>query len=191
MMQMARDRLRRALEALGAVLADRGIEFHIAIAGGAALLLRGHGSRPTQDVDVVSVAAGRSPLLRRHILPEELRNAAQDVADVMDLDPGWLNAGALGVILHHLPDGFEERLVSETFGNLRVSVLSREDLVRLKLLAAADEGPGSVHLGDLAEMSLNRRELIDAASWVRSRYPAGPLPELDQVVEVLERRLDD
>lgn len=100
----------------------------------------------------MSVAAGRRPILRRHVLPEELRDAAQDVAEVMDLDPGWLNAGALGVVLHHLPDGFEERLVSETFGNLRVSVLSREDLVRLKLLAAADEGPGSVHLTDLVEI---------------------------------------
>lgn len=191
MMEMGMDRLRRALEALGGVLADRGIEFHIAIAGGAALLLRGDVPRPTQDVDVVSVAAGRSPLLRRHVLPEELRNAAEDVAEVMDLDPGWLNAGALGVVLRHLPDGFEERLVSETFGNLRVSVPSRDDLVRLKLLAAADEGPGSVHLADLVEMSLSRPELIDAASWVRSRYPSGPLPELDQVVELLESRLDD
>ncbi|MDX1622251.1 MAG: hypothetical protein R3320_14735 [Nitriliruptorales bacterium] len=86
-----------------------------------------------------------------------------------------------------LPAGYEKRLVTESFGDLTVSTLSREDLIRLKLFAAADEGPGSTHLLDLLRMSSSQRELDVARRWVKERYPPGPLPELDDVVVVLEK----
>jgi hypothetical protein len=126
-------------------------------------------------------------LQEQHTLPPELTEAAEDVARMMELDRDWLNAGALGVLAHHLPEGYEDRLRSGRFGNLMVSVLDRQDLIRLKLFAAADEGPGSVHLLDLLEISLTPDELRDAAVWVRSRFPDGQLPTLDAVMEILER----
>lgn len=181
------EELRRALRALGDTLADRGETFHVAIVGGAALLLRGQSGRPTQDVDVVAVAAGGLPLRSRHQLPPELVDAAEDVAAVLDLDRDWLNAGALGVLHGRLPEGYEDRLEPEAFGNLTVSPLSRQDLIRLKLYAAADEGPASVHLHDLVRLSLTSDELGDARAWVEAQYATGPVPELQDVVELLER----
>jgi hypothetical protein len=163
--------LRRALDALGGVLADRGLAFHVAIAGGSALLLMEGGSRPTQDVDVVAWGSGRDPLRVDHLLPAELVEAAQDVATVLELDPDWLNAGAVALVGHVLPAGYESRLRSEDFGNLTVSVLAREDLLRLKLYAASDEGPGSVHLLDLRSLAPTPDELREAAEWVREHQP--------------------
>lgn len=181
------EKLRSALRALGATLADRGEAFHVAIVGGAALLLAEAGIRPTQDVDVVAVASG-DEALRSHQLPMALVQAAEDVAEMLGLDEDWLNAGAAAVLADRLPAGYQERLRTEQFGNLTVSVLGRQDLIRLKLYAAADEGPGSRHVRDLIQIGLTRQELDDARGWVESLYPgAGPVVELVDVVAVLER----
>lgn len=181
--------LEQALWTLGRTLTDRGLRFHIAIVGGAALLLAEPAARPTRDVDVVAVASGGQPLQSRHQLPAELREAAEDVAAVLGLDRDWLIAGALGVLSGRLPHGYEQRLQSTSYGGLTVSRLARGDLIRLKLLAAADEGPGGVHLYDLTRMSVTAQELDDAKGWVASQYPPGPVPELDDVVAVLARQL--
>jgi hypothetical protein len=109
----------------------------------------------------------------------------------LELDPDWLNAGALGVIGHLLPEGFEDRLRSESFGTgLIVSVLSRPDLLRLKLFAASDEGLAGVHFSDLCAMRPTTEELADAHAWVASRFPPGPLPELDEVTARLREAVD-
>lgn len=179
--------LRRALQALGDTLADRGLRFHIAVVGGAALLLRGDIQRPTQDVDVVALASGSGPLRSSPELPAELAEAAQDVAEVLDLEPGWLNAGAVALLSGKLPHGYRERLETEPFAGLAVSTLGREDLIRLKLYAAADEGPGSVHVRDLIDLSVDASELATAAAWVEGRYPDGPTPEVRDVVDLLAR----
>lgn len=179
--------LRQALQALGDTLADRDERFHIAIIGGSALLMHHRGTRPTGDVDVVAVAPGDDPLSSTHRLPPELAQAAQDVGVALGLDVDWLNTGALGVLSGNLPDGYEERLTSETFSNLIVSSVSRQDLIRLKVYAAADEGLGSVHVQDLVTLSITADELDDASAWVADRYPAGPIPELQEVVEQLWR----
>jgi hypothetical protein len=183
--------LRTALRALADALSDRGISAHIVIVGGSALLLREGLRRATQDVDVVAASLDAAPLRREHALPRELREAALDVARVLELDPDWLNAGALGVIGHLLPEGFEDRLRSESFGTgLIVSVLSRPDLLRLKLFAASDEGPAGVHFSDLCAMRPTAEELADAHGWVAARFPAGPLPEPDEVTARLREAVD-
>ena len=51
-------RWRRALRSLGTTLADRGLRYHVAVVGGAALLLRDDHDRSTGDVDVAAVAEG-------------------------------------------------------------------------------------------------------------------------------------
>ncbi|MTV27918.1 hypothetical protein FTX61_21245 [Nitriliruptoraceae bacterium ZYF776] len=183
--------LRSALKVLADTLADRGVFAHIAVVGGGALLLEEGLRRPTQDVDVVAASVGGEPLRRQHVLPVELREAASDVARVLDLDPDWLNAGALGAIGHLLPEGFEDRLRSQSFGpGLLVSVLSRRDLLRLKLFAAYDEGPASVHFADAVAMHPTSAELEDAEGWVVTRFPAGPLPGLDDLMVQVRRATD-
>jgi hypothetical protein len=87
-----------------------------------------------------------------------------------------------------LPEGFEERLRSESFGDaLIVSVAARQDLIRLKLFAAHDEGPYGVHFEDLLAMGVTPDELHEAAGWVRDRFPSGPHPGLDELLHALER----
>ncbi len=180
--------LRSALAALGRTLADRGEAFQVAIVGGAALLLTEAGVRPTQDVDVVAVATPAGGLLRPGQLPRELVEAGEDVAAMLGLDEDWLNAGAAALLADRLPAGYEERLRTEQFGTLTVSVLGRQDLIRLKLYAAADEGPGSRHVQDLRRIGITRSELEDARSWVATLYPgSAPVPELVDVVAVLDR----
>lgn len=181
-------RLRTALRTLGETLSDRGVSARVAIIGGAALLLAEGLLRPTQDVDVVAVSTGDGRLKKSYELPAELAEAALDVARVHGLDEDWLNAGALGAVFHVLPEGFEERLRSESFGGaLIVSVAAREDLIRLKLFAAHGEGPYGVHFEDLLAMGATSVELDEAAAWVRDRFPSGPHPGLDDLLRTLER----
>ncbi|MGH3442470.1 MAG: hypothetical protein ACRDUY_10615 [Nitriliruptorales bacterium] len=181
----------RTLEALGGTLADRGLDFHIAIAGAAALLLTEGLDHPTQDVDVVAVAPSGTPLRssQQLELPLDLVRAAEDVAAVMGLDRDWLNAGALGVLFDRLPEGYEDRLRPTRFGNLTVSVLGRQDLVRLKLWAAADEGPGSRHHVALVQMGLSAAEVDDAEAWVNGLSRGGAYPGIDDVLQAVRRSL--
>ncbi|TVR29646.1 MAG: hypothetical protein EA388_15280 [Nitriliruptor sp.] len=170
-----RDTLIEALARLGDTLADRDLHFHVAIVGGAALLLTGQISRPTQDVDVAAVATDGA-LTSTWYLPDPLIEASRDVAVTLGLDPDWLNAGAVAVIGDDLPDGYETRLDSYRFGPLTVSVLSRLDLMGLKLLAAFDEGPHSQHVADLRAMESTPDELEKALRWALSRRdPNDPL----------------
>jgi hypothetical protein len=180
-------RMTQALEALGDVLEDRGLTYHVAVGGGAALLLAGHIRRPTQDVDVVAFSTGSGPLRSEPTLPRELVEAVQDVARVLDLDDDWLNAGAVAIVADRLPDRFEQRMGTHSYGSLTVSVLGREDLIRLKLFAAADEGPGSTHHLDLVRLAPTAVELRDAISWIHSQERKPSDAELDDVISHLRR----
>jgi hypothetical protein len=174
----------RALEELGGVLTDRGLTFRIAVVGGAALLLSRESDRATQDVDVVSVARGEAPLATESSLPPELRNAAEDVADLHGLNKDWLNAGAVGVLRGRLPSGYEQRLRARSYGNLVVGVLGRSDLLGLKVLAASDEGPDSRHTHDVRAMKPTGEELEAAFTWARAQKPAES-PEFEDIAQVL------
>jgi hypothetical protein len=111
-----------------------------------------------------------------------------DVAATLGLGEDWLNAGAAAILLGKLPDGYQERLNSRSFGGLVVSVLGRLDLIRLKVYAAADEGPGSRHIHDLVLMQPTSEEAGNAVEWTRSWFPGdGPVPEVDDIAAILER----
>lgn len=95
------------------------------------------------------------------------------MADVLNLPVDWLNTGAVGVLDGRLPDGFMVRLRPRVYGNLVVSVLARMDLLRLKLLAAADEGPYSQHVADVLGMRPTSGELREALRWARGQSAPG------------------
>jgi hypothetical protein len=187
--RLDRVRLEEALATLGRVLADRGLRYHVAVVGGAALLLDEGGTRPTQDVDIAAVGSRDTPL-RSHVeLPVDLAEAVRDVAATLGLSADWMNAGAVALVEHLLPAGYEQRLRTRRFDALVVSVLARGDLLRLKLYAGADEGPGSTHLQDVLDMGPSRKELDAAIAWVNARYPGGRCPGMDEVRGYLEERL--
>ncbi len=181
-----RTSLTAALGALGDVLAARGSAFDLVVVGGAALLLHGAVSRPTKDGDIVGERRPDGSIGRLDRLPPELAQAALDVARTYGLADEWLNLGPASLLDGPLPDGFEERLSPVEFGGLRLWIAGREDLVALKLWAAADRWPApGRHLADLAALAPTAGELRSAAAWTRLRDPSPAYGEL--LVAVLGR----
>jgi len=138
---MIRDELFDTLERLGELLPEKA---QVVIAGGAALILGGYIERATSDGDVV------------HSVPPltELRSAIRQVAEERGLSPDWLNDGvkAFGDVL---PEDFEKRTDRiGTFGNLRVLLLGRMDLILSKFY-----GGREVDFEDLAQMHPTDEEI--------------------------------
>jgi len=138
---MTRYELLDALQRLGELIPNKA---QIVIAGGAALILGDYVDRGTADGDVVY---SDPPLA-------QLRSAILQVAQEMGLSRHWLNDGvkAFGDVL---PEDFDQRTdrVGE-FGNLRVLLLGRMDLILSKFY-----GGREVDLEDLAEMGPTDEEI--------------------------------
>lgn len=130
-----------ALRRLGELVPEKA---QIVIAGGAALILGDYVDRGTADGDVVYA---NPPLA-------QLRSAILQVAQERGLSPLWLNDGvkAFGDVL---PEDFDQRTDRMgTFGNLRVLLLGRMDLILSKFY-----GGREVDLEDLAAMRPSDEEI--------------------------------
>lgn len=144
------------------------------VVGGAALILQGLADRVTADVDVVGIwnaADGRLVVLEE--LPPVVAACAEEVA-ASSVGGGasrqWLNRGPSSLAAVGLPNGFEARLVRREFGDrLVLHLLGREDLIALKLYAAADGGRrADLHEADLRRLGPRFEELDAAITWIRS-----------------------
>lgn len=108
----------------------------LVIGGSAALLLREELTRVTTDCDVMRATPDMGAL----------QEAIRVVADRFDLAGGWLN-GSAQTYAEILPPDFEGRLHTlPIFGLLRVALLSRQDVLVMKLYAARPR--------DIADMAL-------------------------------------
>ena len=177
----SRKQIFKALQALGDLLAFRGLSAEIAIIGGSALLLSGLSTRVTRDVDVVAMVA-EERLLDPHGLPAAVLEAAREVAVDLNLDPDWINAGPSDLLRFGLPNGFLERAEGFAFGSLKVHVADRFDQIHFKLYAAADQGPKSKHTSDLELLDPSRQELQMAAKWAQTHDPSPGFAESVQAV---------
>ncbi|TVP79970.1 MAG: hypothetical protein EA352_00375 [Gemmatimonadales bacterium] len=65
-----------------------------------------------------------------------------------------------------LPDGFLDELDWVRYAGLEVGLAGRGSLIALKLFAAVDRGPESVHVQDLLALAPSRDELLVAQAWV-------------------------
>lgn len=138
---MTRYELLEALQRLGELIPEKA---RIVIAGGAALILGDYVDRGTGDGDVVY---SDPPL-------SQLRSSVLQVAQERGLSPHWLNDGvkAFGDVL---PEDFDQRADRVgTFGNLRVLLLGRMDLILGKFY-----GGREVDLEDLAQMRPTDEEI--------------------------------
>lgn len=153
------------------------------VCGGMALALQRLSVRPTRDLDVLGRWNGATREIElMEDLPAEVKKCVKRVADghpeLSGLDEKWVNPGPGRLAALGLPAGFEQRMTAIKFGRtLTLHVLSRRDLVALKLYAAADYTGArqEIHYQDLRSLNPDFNELDEAVTWIRT------LPDFEQV----------
>lgn len=161
--------LEELLLALGEHLEAAGQEAAIVVVGGSALSVRGWVDRVTNDVDVIARAVeqdGQRVLISPQPLPKHLLEAVRQVAHDYGLPEDWLNAVIGAQWEFGLPQGFADEVQWRRFRSLEVGFAGRNSIIALKLFAAVDQGPSSVHCQDLVELEPTDAELEMAAQWV-------------------------
>lgn len=147
--------------------------------------------RTTKDVDVIALAEkseGPRKLVPPDPLPEALQDSITRVARDYSLAPTWLNteiASQWHLGRSGLPPAMEEDITWQRFSTLEVGFVGRRSLIALKLFAAADQDPGSVHYQDLINLQPSEAELQSARRWVLAQDAGPAFPDI--VAGVIER----
>ncbi len=147
------------------------------VCGGAALGLRRLQSRPTRDVDVLgSWDKTALNVIGIEAFPDEMVGCITQVVDnhpeLAGMGANWINLGVAPLARAGLPKGFADRLLNLRVGNrLTLRLLGRQDLMALKLYAAADElcPRQAIHFADLKGLTPTYAELDQAVEWLRTR----------------------
>ncbi|NVB82942.1 MAG: hypothetical protein HOV81_31480 [Kofleriaceae bacterium] len=177
--------LEAALVAVGDLLEERNERIEVVAIGGGGLLLLGLIERATKDLDLVGLKIG-DELIKPVPLPQALSEAADDVAKLMKLSPGWLNAGPASMLDLGLPEGFLGRTSRREYGGLVIYLASRYDQICFKLYAAADDSPRGKHFADLKQLAPIPDELRGAAAWAITHDSSEGFRQiLDQVLAAL------
>lgn len=167
--------IKRALSAVGDLLAADGEEVRVVVVGGAALNLLGTIERATRDVDVIALGVVSAETLRLvplESLPAALERAIATVARDLDIPPNWMNTVVASQWRIGLPPRFADGVEWRRFGGLWVGLAGRFALTCLKLYAAADQpGPESRHFQDLLALRPTAAELSAAAEWIATQDP--------------------
>ena len=118
--------------------------------------MRGFRDRITTDVDVIATATIIDGSIIAHPaepLSQALQDGIRRVARDYGLPSDWLNT----VIAKQwrggtdaMPPGLTDDIEWRSFGGLTLGLAGRQPLIALKLYAAIDTGPNSVHTQDLA-----------------------------------------
>lgn len=184
--------IEEALGAAGDLLRAAGDEVSIVVVGGATMNLLGIVRRSTNDVDVIARASrdeeGGLRLSQAEPFPDSLRAAIRTVARDFDLSPTWMNAEVGAQWVQGLPPWILEDTTWRTYGNLHVGLVGRRTLIALKLFAAVDSGPGSVHAQDLIALAPTGAEWDESRRWVATQDAYEGFPTLiDQMIEHVRR----
>lgn len=146
--------------AVGDYLAAAGASAAIVVVGGSALAIHGWVDRVTSDVDVIAQGTdrdGRRVLIPAQPLPASLLEAVRRVARDYNLPEDWLNTVIGAQWDSGLPEGFADEVQWRRFGALEVGLAGRNSMIALKLFAAVDQGPTTVHFQDLATLQPTER----------------------------------
>lgn len=176
-MELTRDAILRLLQEL-----DQWMELEDCppvdwvVCGGAALGLQELQDRPTRDVDVLGQwNEAVLDVTGIETFPDEMVACIKRVVDnhpeLAGMGPNWINLGPRALVQAGLPEGFSDRLHALRIGNrLTLHLLGRQDLMALKLYAAADEhGPRQeIHFADLKGLAPTFEELDWAVDWLRT-----------------------
>jgi hypothetical protein len=189
-MNLDRARLEEALTLMGSFLDDQKVAYELVAIGGSGLLLLGIIERSTRDLDVIATVQPEG-YRRADILPAEICQARDIVADHLDLEKDWLNSAPRSILNPALPNGglpvgFQERAIVQKFGGLTLHLASRLDQICFKLHAAVDRGdPRGKHVQDLIALAPTNEELLWGGRWCRLQDPSeGFLSMLVQVLEM-------
>ena len=185
--------LKDVFSAVGELLEAEGERVGIVVVGGASMNLLGIVERTTGDVDVIATL--RSPegeseavLAPPDPMPEPLADAIRTVARDFDLPSDWMNTEIGAQWELSPPPHLEEDLTWREFGGLRVGLAGRRTLIALKLFAAVDQGPESVHYQDLVALEPTDEELEEAAEWVRTQDVSPVFADMiDQVIRHVQQ----
>ncbi len=190
-MLFGKELLEQALQTLGEVLDERGLHFEVVAIGGSSLMLLGFISRSTRDLDLLAEVEDGN-LVKLESLPPSLAEARDDVSRAIGLPGDWLNVQPSSLMDFGLPEGFDERLETRTFGGLTLRLAGRFDQVCFKLYALVDQGPQSKHEPDLRSLEPTQEELMRAAQWTRTQDPSeGFRLELDVTLRRLGVNVDE
>ena len=169
------NRLEEILQATGDLLKAESVQVGIVVVGGASLNLLGFVTRTTDDIDViarVSEVSSTVTLLPPEPLPDALQHAIARVARDFGLAETWMNTEIGAQWQQGLPPWLIEDLTWRQYGGLQIGLAGRRTLITLKMFAAVDQGPRSVHYQDLVALSPTKEELDAAAAWVRTQDAA-------------------
>jgi hypothetical protein len=120
-----------------------------------------------------------------------IRRVAANHPELQGFDQDWVNLGPQHLARQGLPQGFQSRVRSMSFGKaalLTLHLLDRQDLIPLKLYAAADRfSPRQeIHFGDLRLMKGTFDQMDKALDWIRTlRDFEEKRPEIQSVLERL------
>jgi len=168
----------KLLRALGSALEKTDVErVDILICGSIALILQSIINRRTRDIDGVAFVVLRDgELLPGSPLPEPaFRQAMEQVATVHNVQRNWLSFQSRSLIDDGLPPGIIERAVVREFGSkLTIRLVSRRDMVFLKMKAAASRGEPDI--SDLTELKATAEEAQAGFQWcLEQGYPRADL----------------
>lgn len=149
--------------------------------------------RSTSDVDVIARAypdeAGEWHLSQAEPFPESLRAAIRTVARDFGLPADWMNAEVGAQWGQGLPPWILEDITWRAYGDLDVGLVGRRTLIALKLFAAVDSGPRSVHVQDLLALAPADADLYEARRWVATQDAyEGFSAMIDQMIEHVQRQ---
>lgn len=193
-MQLSPEKTRSLLHELADWLLFEGCEpLELVVCGGTALLLQGLALRTTRDVDVLGQW---TPTLMQatciEAFPEKVRlciaRVAENHPELEGMKEDWVNLGPRRLARWGLPAGYEQRLTTVRFNDrLTLKLLSRLDLMPLKLYAAADDLGlrQQIHLADLKALKPTFEELDVALDLVRK------LPGIDEKRVQLEAIVEE
>lgn len=176
----------QALQLLGELLtARKTAHYDLVVCGGSALLATGLVSRSTHDVDVLARKNPDGEVFRAHPLPEELLQAAGEVARELGLESHWLNSSASFHFpdFDALPNSFWVDLDIHDFGDcLRVRFVTRSGQIILKLYAALNRAE-TRDIEDLLALNPDATETEAGLDWLLDSIPG--LTHRNRVPELL------
>lgn len=185
--------LNQVLQATGDLLEADDARVTLIVVGGASLNLLGYVTRTTDDVDVIARVGSMDveqpvELLPPDPLPEVLQRAIARVARDFGLPTDWMNTEIGAQWKQGVPPWLPDDLTWRHYGGLTIGLVGRRTLIALKLFAAIDQGPRSVHYQDLLALSPSPNDLEGVVPWIRTQDASEAFSiMLNQVLDHVKR----